>query len=132
MPVLLGFQFIISALLRVCSSSAQPTSSASSSDSLFAKFAAPSGSWECGSCMLQNKPEATKCVACETAKPGAKPKGGGISKLLQNTWLDCVDVSCPLQCRHLEEELTTLGLNFGKKDVSLCFIVSLKRISVFL
>jgi len=66
--------------------------------------------------------------------PSQEPnqKVGEFHKLLQNTWLDCVDVSCPLQCRHLEEELTTLGLNFGKKDVSLCFIVSLKRISAAL
>eukprot|EP00731_Ephydatia_muelleri_P031691 Em0023g198a len=29
----------------------------------------PSGSWECSCCMLQNKPEATSCIACGSAKP---------------------------------------------------------------
>ena len=29
----------------------------------------PSGSWECSCCMLQNKPEATSCIACGAAKP---------------------------------------------------------------
>ncbi|GFR65265.1 nuclear pore complex protein Nup153-like [Elysia marginata] len=39
-------------------------------DSLMAKFMQPSGSWECDVCMLSNKPEATKCIACEALKPG--------------------------------------------------------------
>ena len=26
--------------------------------------------------MVHNEPDATRCVACEAAKPGAKPKGG--------------------------------------------------------
>ena len=35
----------------------------------------PSGSWECNTCMLQNKPEASRCVACATAKPaGSAPQ----------------------------------------------------------
>ncbi|XP_039286808.1 nuclear pore complex protein Nup153 isoform X2 [Nilaparvata lugens] len=33
-------------------------------------FKKPQGSWECGSCMIQNKPDCSKCVACETPKPG--------------------------------------------------------------
>lgn len=44
-----------------------------SDSSLAKKFAPPSGSWECGSCMLSNKGECDKCVACETPRPGAKP-----------------------------------------------------------
>nr|3GJ3_B Chain B, Nuclear pore complex protein Nup153 [Rattus norvegicus] len=29
-----------------------------------------SGTWDCDTCLVQNKPEAVKCVACETPKPG--------------------------------------------------------------
>ena len=34
------------------------------------KFKAAPGTWDCDTCLVQNKPEATKCVACETPKPG--------------------------------------------------------------
>ena len=47
----------------------------SSNDSLKLKFAAPSGSWECPSCMIQNKSGDLKCVACQTGKPGAESSG---------------------------------------------------------
>ncbi|KAI5701844.1 hypothetical protein M8J75_013990 [Diaphorina citri] len=36
-------------------------------------FKKPSGNWECPACMISNKSADDKCVACETAKPGAKP-----------------------------------------------------------
>ncbi|NWI08247.1 NU153 protein, partial [Crypturellus soui] len=36
------------------------------------KFKKPEGSWDCEDCFVTNKPEATKCVACEKAKPGTK------------------------------------------------------------
>ncbi|NXL32834.1 NU153 protein, partial [Glaucidium brasilianum] len=36
------------------------------------KFKKPEGSWDCEVCLVQNKAEATKCVACESAKPGTK------------------------------------------------------------
>ena len=32
------------------------------------KFASPTGSWECETCLLRNKPEDTKCVACQSEK----------------------------------------------------------------
>ena len=38
------------------------------------KFAPEMGSWECDTCMIVNKPEASECVACSTAKPGCDPK----------------------------------------------------------
>ncbi|GFO03091.1 nuclear pore complex protein nup153-like [Plakobranchus ocellatus] len=41
-------------------------------DDLMAKFKKPAGSWDCDTCMLNNKPEAVKCIACETLKPGTK------------------------------------------------------------
>uniref|UniRef100_A0A670ITZ1 Nuclear pore complex protein Nup153 n=1 Tax=Podarcis muralis TaxID=64176 RepID=A0A670ITZ1_PODMU len=38
------------------------------------KFKAAAGTWDCDTCLVQNKPEATKCVACETPKPGTGVK----------------------------------------------------------
>ncbi|XP_037549641.1 nuclear pore complex protein Nup153 [Nematolebias whitei] len=33
-------------------------------------FSKPTGTWDCDTCLVSNKPDAVKCVACETAKPG--------------------------------------------------------------
>ncbi|XP_034400713.1 nuclear pore complex protein Nup153 isoform X2 [Cyclopterus lumpus] len=33
-------------------------------------FSNPAGTWDCDTCLVLNKPDAVKCVACETAKPG--------------------------------------------------------------
>ncbi|KAL9981298.1 hypothetical protein ACROYT_G009985 [Oculina patagonica] len=48
-------------------------SNAAPDNSLAAKFAPPSGSWTCDTCMISNKSEDSTCVACQTPKPGAKP-----------------------------------------------------------
>ncbi|KAG4091090.1 hypothetical protein H8356DRAFT_611250 [Neocallimastix lanati (nom. inval.)] len=60
-------------------SSSKPTDSSTPSTSGFNWAAAgmkkpvdPEGTWECPSCMVKNKPDATQCIACETDKPGAK------------------------------------------------------------
>lgn len=34
------------------------------------KFKTSPNSWDCDTCLVHNKPEATKCIACETPKPG--------------------------------------------------------------
>ncbi|XP_041739895.1 nuclear pore complex protein Nup153 isoform X3 [Coregonus clupeaformis] len=47
------------------------TTPAASFGALFTK---PAGSWDCDTCLVQNKPDAVKCVACETAKPGVGVK----------------------------------------------------------
>ncbi|CAD1475857.1 unnamed protein product, partial [Heterotrigona itama] len=36
------------------------------------KFKKPEGAWICNTCMLQNDPQITTCVACGNAKPGSK------------------------------------------------------------
>ena len=36
------------------------------------QFAPPTGSWTCDACMLSNKPEANKCVACGATRPGVE------------------------------------------------------------
>jgi E3 SUMO-protein ligase RanBP2 len=38
--------------------------------SLFDQFKPKEGSWECGGCFIRNPAEVTKCLACETLKPG--------------------------------------------------------------
>ncbi|XP_051729340.1 nuclear pore complex protein Nup153 isoform X1 [Ctenopharyngodon idella] len=58
------------------------TDSASKSDSkpavapasISSLFAPPPGSWDCDTCLVRNKPEVIKCVACDTAKPGTGVK----------------------------------------------------------
>lgn len=50
------------------------------------KFKKPQGSWACEVCLVQNKADATKCVACESAKPGTNSefKGFGTSSSSSN------------------------------------------------
>ncbi|XP_017894213.1 PREDICTED: nuclear pore complex protein Nup153 [Capra hircus] len=38
------------------------------------RFKPAVGTWDCDTCLVQNKPEAIKCVACETPKPGTGVK----------------------------------------------------------
>ncbi|NXG84885.1 NU153 protein, partial [Stercorarius parasiticus] len=68
-------------------SSSVSTFSASSGGFLdLEKFKKPEGSWDCEVCLVQNKAEATKCVACESAKPGTKAelKGFGTPTVSTN------------------------------------------------
>ncbi|ETE69886.1 Nuclear pore complex protein [Ophiophagus hannah] len=48
------------------------------------KFKKPVGSWDCETCLVQNKPDATKCIACETSKPGHKTEFKGGFKFPKN------------------------------------------------
>ncbi|XP_040044567.2 nuclear pore complex protein Nup153 isoform X1 [Gasterosteus aculeatus] len=52
------------------SSSTNTSSTTTTSAGFGAMFAKPAGTWECDTCLVLNKPDAVKCVACETAKPG--------------------------------------------------------------
>ncbi|NXW55980.1 NU153 protein, partial [Eurystomus gularis] len=49
------------------------------------KFKKPEGSWDCEVCLVQNKAEATKCVACESAKPGTKAELKGFGTAAVST-----------------------------------------------
>ncbi|XP_037374804.1 nuclear pore complex protein Nup153 [Talpa occidentalis] len=55
------------------SKSGKPTLSASGTG-FGDKFKPAVGTWDCDTCLVQNKPEAIKCVACETPKPGTGVK----------------------------------------------------------
>ncbi|NWI33933.1 NU153 protein, partial [Sula dactylatra] len=70
----------------VTSSSVSAFSAASGGFLDLDKFKKPEGSWDCEVCSVQNNAEATKCVACESAKPGTKAelKGFGTSAVYTN------------------------------------------------
>ena len=62
----------------VACSASKPSSSSSllageakSRSSIFPALAPPSDSWTCDTCLVPNKAQDVKCVACSTAKPGA-------------------------------------------------------------
>uniref|UniRef100_U3B4E1 Nuclear pore complex protein Nup153 n=1 Tax=Callithrix jacchus TaxID=9483 RepID=U3B4E1_CALJA len=59
------------------SSSTVPVSLSSEGSLGLEKFKKPEGSWECDVCLVQNKADSTKCVACESAKPGTKSEFKG-------------------------------------------------------
>ncbi|XP_015090140.1 nuclear pore complex protein Nup153 isoform X3 [Vicugna pacos] len=60
------------------SSSTVPVSLSSGGCLGLDKFKKPEGSWDCNVCLVENKADATKCVACESAKPGTKSEFKGI------------------------------------------------------
>nr|AHY35268.1 NUP153 [Saimiri sciureus] len=59
------------------SSSTVPVSLSSGGSLGLEKFKKPEGSWDCDVCLVQNKADSTKCVACESAKPGTKSEFKG-------------------------------------------------------
>ncbi|XP_041867862.1 nuclear pore complex protein Nup153 isoform X1 [Melanotaenia boesemani] len=52
------------------SNSTDTTSTTTTTTSFGTIFSKPEGTWECDTCLVRNKSDAVKCVACETAKPG--------------------------------------------------------------
>ena len=50
--------------------------SGGASSDLSSLFKKPAGSWECPTCMIQNKADVNKCVACSMSKPSSMPQGG--------------------------------------------------------
>ncbi|NXI63237.1 NU153 protein, partial [Anseranas semipalmata] len=75
--------------MPVTSSSASAFSAPSGELLDLDKFKKPEGSWDCETCLVRNKAEATKCVACESAKPGTKAdlKGFGTATASTNASL---------------------------------------------
>ncbi|NXO57070.1 NU153 protein, partial [Aramus guarauna] len=69
----------------VTSSSVSAFSSTSGGFLDLDKFKKPEGSWDCEVCLVQNKAEATKCVACESAKPGTKAELKGLGTAVVST-----------------------------------------------
>uniref|UniRef100_UPI0037E99619 nuclear pore complex protein Nup153 isoform X2 n=1 Tax=Semicossyphus pulcher TaxID=241346 RepID=UPI0037E99619 len=54
----------------VIESSSITTSTTTTTKGFGIMFSKPAGTWDCDTCLVSNKPDAVKCVACETAKPG--------------------------------------------------------------
>ncbi|KAG8571869.1 hypothetical protein GDO81_011810 [Engystomops pustulosus] len=53
---------------------AKDTSTLTSMQGFGEQFKKAPGTWDCDTCLVQNKPETTKCIACETPRPGAAAK----------------------------------------------------------
>ncbi|XP_034017459.1 nuclear pore complex protein Nup153 [Thalassophryne amazonica] len=85
------------------SSSSATATTTTGFGSLFSK---PSGTWECDTCLVQNKLDAVKCVACDIAKPGMGLKP---SLTLPSTFSAVKTVSTPTA------PVSTGFLGFGDK-----------------
>lgn len=98
------------------SSSTVPTSLSSGSCLGLDKFKKPEGSWDCEVCLVQNKADATKCVACESAKPGTKSefKGFGTSSSSSNPASSSFKFGIPSSSSGPSQTLTSTGnFKFG-------------------
>ncbi|NXH85557.1 NU153 protein, partial [Edolisoma coerulescens] len=84
------------------------------------KFKKPEGSWECEVCLVQNEAEATKCVACETAKPGTKAelKGSfGTATVSTNAAMPSFTFGVPSSSSESSQSLGSTGsFKFGEQS----------------
>ncbi|NXB37574.1 NU153 protein, partial [Eulacestoma nigropectus] len=83
------------------------------------KFKKPEGSWECEVCLVQNEAEATKCVACESAKPGTKAelKGFGTAAVSTNAAVPSFTFGVPSSSSESSQTLGSTGsFKFGEQS----------------
>ncbi|NXW80735.1 NU153 protein, partial [Hirundo rustica] len=83
------------------------------------KFKKPEGSWECEVCLVQNKAEATKCIACESAKPGTKAelKGFGTAAASTNAAMPSFTFGVPSSSSESSQTLGSTGnFKFGEQS----------------
>ncbi|NXM75166.1 NU153 protein, partial [Serilophus lunatus] len=83
------------------------------------KFKKPEGSWECEVCLVQNKAEAAKCVACESAKPGTKAelKGFGTATVSTNAATPSFTFGVPSSSSESSQTLGSTGsFKFGEQN----------------
>ncbi|NXY59697.1 NU153 protein, partial [Callaeas wilsoni] len=84
------------------------------------KFKKPEGSWECEVCFVQNKAEATKCIACESAKPGTKAelKGSfGTATVSTNAAMPSFTFGVPSSSSESSQTLGSTGnFKFGEQS----------------
>ncbi|XP_013359274.1 PREDICTED: nuclear pore complex protein Nup153 isoform X3 [Chinchilla lanigera] len=98
------------------SSSTVPISVPSGSSLGLDKFKKPEGSWDCEVCLVQNKADSAKCVACESAKPGTKSefKGFGTSSSSSNPPASSFKFGIPSSSSGPSQTLTDTGtFKFG-------------------
>ncbi|CAO2595936.1 Nuclear pore complex protein Nup153 [Lemmus lemmus] len=101
----------------VSASNSSPVSDSLSSGGCLGldKFKKPEGSWDCEVCLVQNKADSTKCIACESAKPGTKSefKGFGTSSSL-NPAPSAFKFGIPSSSSGLPQTFTSTGnFKFG-------------------
>lgn len=101
----------------VSASNSSPVSDSLSSEGCLGldKFKKPEGSWDCEVCLVQNKADSTKCIACESAKPGTKSefKGFGTSSSL-NPAPSAFKFGIPSSSSGLSQTFTSTGnFKFG-------------------
>ncbi|NXO94685.1 NU153 protein, partial [Certhia brachydactyla] len=83
------------------------------------KFKKPEGSWECEACFVQNKAEATKCIACDSAKPGTKAelKGFGTATVSTNAAMPSFTFGVPSSSSESSQTLGSTGnFKFGEQS----------------
>ncbi|NXB99619.1 NU153 protein, partial [Orthonyx spaldingii] len=103
----------------VTSSSASAFSASSGGFLDLDKFKKPEGSWECEVCMVQNTAEATKCIACEIAKPGTKAelKGFGTATVSTNAAMPSFTFGVPSSSSESSQTLGSTGnFKFGEQS----------------
>lgn len=75
-------------------------------------FAKQKGEWECDTCLVRNKCDATKCISCETPKPGA----ANISEAITGNFKFGVNTTAndsPSLGFTFKEKVVSSGFNFG-------------------
>ncbi|NXA16212.1 NU153 protein, partial [Sapayoa aenigma] len=83
------------------------------------KFKKPEGSWACEVCLVQNKAEATKCVACGSAKSGtrAELKGFGTATASTNAATPSFTFGVPSSSSESSQTLGSTGnFKFGEQS----------------
>ncbi|KAI1243065.1 hypothetical protein IHE44_0000636 [Lamprotornis superbus] len=103
----------------VTSSSASAFSASSGGFLDLDKFKKPEGSWQCEVCLVQNKAEATQCVACESAKPGTKAelKGFGTTTVSTNAAMPSFTFGVPSVSSEPSQTLGSTGnFKFGEQS----------------
>ncbi|NXM57519.1 NU153 protein, partial [Illadopsis cleaveri] len=83
------------------------------------KFKKPEGSWECEVCLVQNTAEATKCIACESAKPGTKAelKDFGTATVSTNAAMPSFTFGVPSSSSESSQTLGSTGnFKFGEQS----------------
>uniref|UniRef100_A0A8C5JLW9 Nuclear pore complex protein Nup153 n=1 Tax=Junco hyemalis TaxID=40217 RepID=A0A8C5JLW9_JUNHY len=83
------------------------------------KFKMPEGSWECEVCLVQNKAEATKCIACDSAKPGTKAelKAFGTAAVSTNAAMPSFTFGVPSSSSESSQTLSSTGnFKFGEQS----------------
>ncbi|XP_074399446.1 nuclear pore complex protein Nup153 isoform X2 [Zonotrichia albicollis] len=83
------------------------------------KFKMPEGSWQCEACLVQNKAEAAKCIACDSAKPGTKAelKGFGTATVSTNAAMPSFTFGVPSSSSESSQTLSSTGnFKFGEQS----------------